>query len=236
MEEYLLPTKAQSGRKIYILHGLGGIGKTQLAIMNARKHLHTFSVIVWVNGNSTDTVLQSLAGFARRAGVSGVSDSTANTAQQAPDMRAEADTVLRWLTLERNQRWLMIFDNVDRDIQSAEEDAQAYSVTSFLPPADHGSILITTRLPSLGQIGKSTKVARLRQDQALEFLSNHSGLDPSNKGTVGLPSESERTRQLMVCRYEQACPAIRLPPARACSSGHVYARNQDGLLEVLGSV
>jgi len=33
----------------------------------------------------------------------------------------------------------MIFDNVDRDIQSAEEDAQAYSVTSFLP-VDYGSI------------------------------------------------------------------------------------------------
>jgi len=40
----------------------------------------------------------------------------------------------------------------------------------------------------------------------------------------------------MVCRYPQACPTVRLPRARACSSGHVYARNQDGLLEVLGSV
>jgi len=196
MERNLLPTKAQSGRKIHTLHGLGGIGKTQLAIAYARKHLHTYSAIVWVNGNSTDTVLQSLAGFARRAGVSGVSDPTANTAQQAPDMRAEADAVLRWLALERNRRWLMIFDNVDRDIQSAEEDAQAYSVTSFLPPADHGSILVTTRLPSMGEIGKSTEVARLRQDQALELLRNRSGLHPSSKGTVGPPSASERTRQI----------------------------------------
>jgi DNA transposition AAA+ family ATPase len=79
MERNLLPPKAQSGRKIHILYGLGGIGKTQLAIAYVRKHSHTYSAIVWVNGNSTDTMLQSLAGFARRAGVSGVLDSTANT-------------------------------------------------------------------------------------------------------------------------------------------------------------
>ena len=32
------------------------------------------------------------------------------------------------------------FDNFHRDMQSNEEDFQAYNVTSFLPEADHGSV------------------------------------------------------------------------------------------------
>ncbi|KAL9004307.1 MAG: hypothetical protein Q9188_002871 [Gyalolechia gomerana] len=172
IEENLLPTKAPDGQKIHILHGLRGIGKTQLAIAYARKHQHTYSAIVWVNSNSRDTVVQSLAAFGRRAGVSSVSQSTTGTAQQAPDINAEADAVL--------SRWLMVFDNVDRDVQYDEEDSQAYSIISFLPAADHGFILITTRLPSLGEIGKSTEVTRLGLDQALELLSNRSGLHRSS--------------------------------------------------------
>lgn len=190
MEEHLLATKAQNGRKIHIFHGLGGIGKTQLAIAYARKHQHTYTAIVWVNGYSRDTVLQSLAAFGRHSGISEASDSTANTTQQAPDTEVEADAVLRWLALEKNRRWLMIFDNVDRDIQS-DEDMQAYNVTSFVPPADHGSVLITTRLPSLGEIGKSTEITGLNPNQALELLSNRSGLHPSSSGTIRIPSECE---------------------------------------------
>jgi predicted AAA+ superfamily ATPase len=77
MERSLLPTKAQSGRKIHILHGLRGIGKTQLAIAYARKYQHTYSAIIWVNDNNIDTMLQSLGEFAGRASVNEVSISMA---------------------------------------------------------------------------------------------------------------------------------------------------------------
>lgn len=185
-----MATKAQNKRKNYIFHGLGGIGKTQLAIAYARKHQHIYSAIMWVNGYNRDTVLQSLAAFGRHAAVSGVSDSTASTTQQAPDIKAEADAVLKWLALEKNRQWLMIFDNVDRDIQS-DEDVQAYDLISFVPPADHGSVLITTRFLSLGEIGTSTEIIRLELSQALELLSNRSGLHPSSSGTIGILLECE---------------------------------------------
>ena len=184
IEQNLLPAKAPRERKIHILHGMGGIGKTQLAIAHARKHQQTYSAIVWVNGDSRDTVLQSLGTFSRHSGIRSISDPTAKVAQQAPDVEAEAEAVLRWLALKRNQRWLMILDNVDRDVTAEEENAQAYDVTSFLPRADHGSILITSRLPALGEIGTPTEVGRLNSEQALELLRDHSGLQRSNTGTV----------------------------------------------------
>jgi hypothetical protein len=192
IEEHLLATKAQNLRKIHIFYGLGGIGKTQLAIAYARKHQHIYTAIVWVNGYSRDTVLQSLAAFGRRAGISEALDSTANTTQQAPDTEVEANAALRWLALKKNRQWLMIFDNVDRDVQS-NEDIQAYDVTSFMPPADHGSVLITTRLPSLGEIGKSTEITRLKPNQALELLSNRSGLHPSSSGMIRILLNCEGT-------------------------------------------
>lgn len=181
MEQNLVPDKAPRGRKIHILHGMGGIGKTQLAIAHARKHQKTYSAIVWVNGDSTDTVLQSLAAFSRHVGIRGVPDPRV---QQAPDMEAEAEAVLRWLALERNQRWLIILDNVDRNVIAGEENTQAYDVMSFMPPADHGSILVTSRLPALGEIGASTEVGRLSSEQALELLSDRSGLQPLSTGML----------------------------------------------------
>jgi len=159
---------------------MGGIGKTQLAVAHARKHQQTYSAIVWVNGDSRDTVIQSLAAFSRHAGIGGVPDPKATIVQQAPDMEAEAEAVLPWLALEQNQRWLMILDNVDRDVTADKGDAQAYDVSSFLPPADHGYILITSRLSALREIGASTEVRRLSPKQALELLSDYSGLQSSS--------------------------------------------------------
>ena len=57
--EESLHDNAHTGRRIHVLHGLGGIGKTQLAITYTRKHQKMYSAIVWLNGNSRDTLFQS---------------------------------------------------------------------------------------------------------------------------------------------------------------------------------
>lgn len=184
MEEWLCPNQGGKKRKIYILYGLGGIGKTQLAVAFARKHQETFSAILWLNGNSNDTLIQSLAAFGRRAGIVLAREPTSTAKQRAQDVEAEAHAVLRWLAREKNHGWLAIFDNVDRDYPSRSGDYQAYDIMSFLPTADHGSILITTRLASLGEVGVSKKVQQLNLKQALELLSDRSGLPPSTQGVI----------------------------------------------------
>ena len=197
IERHLLPTQAQARRKTHVLYGLGGIGKTQLAIAHARKHQHTYSAILQVNGNGRDTVLQSLSAFGRHAGIEGVSQSAAHAAKQAPNIEAAVEAVLSWLDLEGNHRWLMIFDNVDRMVRSGEEDPQAFEVESFLPRADHGSVLITTRLPSLRGKGQSTEVESLKLDQAQELLSYHSNLRPSSHGRISVLPEPRYTRLII---------------------------------------
>ncbi len=191
MKRSLLSTKTQSERKIHILYDLRKIEKMQLMIAYARKYQHTYSVIVWVNDNSIDTMLQSLSEFAERANVSEVLISMIKKIQQTLNMRAKTNTVLRWLASKRNQRWLMIFDNVDRDMQSMKVDAQIYNITSFLSSVNHDFILIITRLSSLREIEKSIEVTRLRSNQALKLISNRSSLHQFSSDTIDILSEDQ---------------------------------------------
>ncbi len=55
-----------SQRKIVLLHGLGGIGKTQLAVASMKEHRDTYSAIFWLNGKNEDMLKQSFAGIAKR--------------------------------------------------------------------------------------------------------------------------------------------------------------------------
>ena len=185
MERNLLPN-ARNGRRTHILHGLGGIGKTQLAMAYIRKHREVYSAILWLNGNSRDTLLQSFATFGRHANINPPPKSTASTTQHTNDIEAEAEAARRWLSLQENRRWLIVVDNVDREHSSDAGDPQSYNILQFLPSADHGCVLITTRLLSLVEIGQSTEIKRLDLEQALELLGDRLGL-PRGKGMRHIP-------------------------------------------------
>jgi len=120
--------------------------------------------------------LQSLAGFATYIGIDGISKSTVKITGHGEETEEKANAVRRWLALEGNGRWLIIFNNVDRDYHTEVEDPQAYDLASFFPAADHGSILITTRLPYLREFEVATQVTRVDGDQALQILINTSRL------------------------------------------------------------
>ena len=126
--------------------------------------------------------MQSLAAFGKHANLSPVSEAAAAATQDAGDVEAEARAVLRWLALPGNRRWLMIVDNVDREYSRGDENPLAYDIQSFLPPADHEYIMITSRLPSFGEIGISREVKRLNAEQALELVCDRSGLPHDTKG------------------------------------------------------
>lgn len=134
-------------------------------------------------------MLQSLSEFAKHANVSEVLISMIKKIQQTLNMKAKTNAVLRWLALKRNQWWLMIFDNVDRDMQSMKVNAQIYNITSFLSSVDHDFILIITRLSSLKEIEKSIEVTRLRSDQALKLISNRSSLHQFSSDTINISLE-----------------------------------------------
>ena len=53
-------------QRIVVLHGLGGIGKTQLAIQYAYIHQKEYTSIWWVNASTTQTLSQGFLGIAQQ--------------------------------------------------------------------------------------------------------------------------------------------------------------------------
>jgi hypothetical protein len=53
--------RGDGGRRTVVLHGLGGIGKTQLTIAYAKRHRDNYSAVFWLNIKDEDSLKQSFA-------------------------------------------------------------------------------------------------------------------------------------------------------------------------------
>ncbi|CAG8983150.1 hypothetical protein HYALB_00014076 [Hymenoscyphus albidus] len=173
LEDSVLPAPSRPRRKVYVIHGLGGIGKTQLAIEFARKHHQRYNAVFWLNGSSRDSLCQSLVDIARKLPRD---ELTADIAQELSNPKIDVEAVIRgvhqWLSLPSNRQWLLIFDNIDRDHTNGQ-DLQSYDVKDFFPDADHGSIIITSRLSNLQRYGRGFKLSIVDDEEAMTILENN---------------------------------------------------------------
>ena len=186
----ILQPSVSSMRKVVILHGLGGIGKTQLAIQFARLHQNEFSAIFWLNGKTKEALLFSLADLLNK--LPGM-DMTIDLKTEEHIEQA-ARQVLQWLATPNNCKWLLIFDNVDKYSETEQIEGQ-YNVTKFFPSADHGSIIITTRVLRMAEIGRSYPVQKLQSSEAVTLLLESSGLRTNVTGNF-TPILSNRQKLL----------------------------------------
>ncbi|KAJ9664647.1 hypothetical protein H2201_005161 [Coniosporium apollinis] len=176
IERVLLPRRHHRRRKIFVVHGLGGMGKTQLAVEFARKHHSRFSSVFWLDGQTENSLKQSIANSASRIPEGQIAEaSRAYSTSGDGDINAVVKDVLGWLSKSDNTEWLLIFDNVDRDHRQRDADPNAYDVTHYFPGADHGSVLITTRLAYLEQLGASRGLKTVDMYQAHAIFQSRYG-------------------------------------------------------------
>ncbi|KAL7913168.1 hypothetical protein GGI35DRAFT_442193 [Trichoderma velutinum] len=193
LEKYLLPQQSlASRRKIFVLQGLGGIGKTQLAVDFARRHKNAFSAVFWLDGRSEDQIKQSLAKCAERIPELHITNGFTSGPIIREDLDAAVANVMKWLAQPDNTQWLLIFDNVDQEYEQGGATG-AYDIQQYLPTADHGSVLITTRLLRLTTLGESRLLKKVDSDLSKAILERWYGreLGPSYEGLLtrldGLP-------------------------------------------------
>jgi hypothetical protein len=168
--------KALSGdgsRHIVVLHGLGGIGKTQLAIAYAKRHKDNYSAIFWLNIKDEDSLKQSFARVARQI----LREYPLAHGLSTIDMKNldnVIDAAKAWLSLPYNTRWLIIYDNYDNPRLASNTDPTAVDITKFLPEVYQGSVLVTTRSSEveIGHLRHVTKLGDVRD--SLKILSNAS--------------------------------------------------------------
>lgn len=164
-----------SGRSCVTLHGLGGIGKTQLAITYAKRHKEKYTAIFWLNANDEDSLKLSFRDIAQQVLRHYPSTAVLSSIDQDKDLDQVISVVKDWLDSPQNTRWLMVYDNLDNPKRSDNPDKLAVDIRPFLPWSDHGSIIITTRSSQVRQ-GMRIHVQKLPDiREGLEIVSNMSG-------------------------------------------------------------
>ena len=184
--------RSGDGRQTVTLHGLGGIGKTQVAIAYAVRHRADFSAIFWLNIKDRDSVRQGFAGAARRIATNCPSSGLGGLDEEK-DLDKVVRAVNRWLDDPNNTRWLMIFDNYDNPKLPGVTNPTVIDIRSFLPEAYHGSVLITTRLAAVN-LGRQIPIKKFRNlVDGLRILSDSSGRNITAEGGLS-PTLSEYER------------------------------------------
>jgi len=92
LTQVLLPTQTnQMRRKVFIVHGLGGIGKTQLSVEFTRQHQRSYSAVFWVDGSTNERLRRSIADLASRLPQHQISEGSRNYSHRG---RANVDEVV----------------------------------------------------------------------------------------------------------------------------------------------
>jgi hypothetical protein len=127
-------------RRIAILHGLGGIGKTQLTVAYAKRYKHSYSAIFWVNIKDDNSIKQSFVKIAKQI----LRDHPSLSQLSILDMNGNVDQVEAvkwWLGLPKNTRWLLIYDNYDNPKIPGKKDTAAIDICTYFPDSHQGSII-----------------------------------------------------------------------------------------------
>lgn len=132
------------------LQGLGGIGKTHLAVEYAYRFAADYDVVWWIPADKPSTARRALADLAVRLDLGGPQTDMGELIRAALD-------ALR--TGQPYQRWLLIFDN-----------AGAPSSIASLVPGGPGHVLITSRDQTWGRNADALDVDVLSRSESIGFL------------------------------------------------------------------
>ncbi|VUC33070.1 unnamed protein product [Clonostachys rosea] len=153
------------------LYGLGGIGKTQIAIQFTYwlQRRYPDLAVYWVHASNADRFRQSYTSIAKECGIPGLEDPKNDVLPLVKD----------WLGKKDHGWWLMVVDNADdEDLFTTHQPNAASSTRSggnlgaFIPDCANGSILITTRNRMAGsRLTKNKQLIEINKLDILECVS-----------------------------------------------------------------
>jgi hypothetical protein len=185
-------------RRVFVLHGLGGIGKSQIvlkfiqkcqirtnpsryvmcsvvsiSVLTTNSHLRRFSDVFFIDATSSETIETDLRNIALAKG--------------AGDSSGDA---LRWLCRHKEE-WLLFIDNADDT---------SLNLSEYFPQCSHGNIIITSRNAETRVHApnprSNEKVGNLSPEDAKDLLLEVSGMSEDG---------SNETKKLAMTIVEVCC-------------------------------
>ncbi|KAK5637702.1 hypothetical protein RRF57_013417 [Xylaria bambusicola] len=184
--------KGDGRRQVVVIYGLGGMGKTQLAIEYMKRYMDNYSAIFWLNFKDENSIKQSFARIARQIERYYPLASGINALDEQKDLDKMIEAVKAWLSLPSNSRWLLVYDNYDNPKLPPNKNPTAVDIQEYFPESYQGSIIITTRSSQV-KIGHGIRMSKIQNlDDSLEILSTTS----KRKGLVNEPDAVNLAKQL----------------------------------------
>jgi hypothetical protein len=137
-----------------VLHGLGGVGKTQLAAEFAHRHASDYRIRWWIPAEQPAAIPGHLVALARLLGI--------------PEQADQTQTVAALLAeLGRRGDWLLVFDNAE----------DPHDLRTYWPSVDAGGrVLVTSRNPNWQPLAATLSMDVWPRADAIAFLQRRAGL------------------------------------------------------------
>jgi tetratricopeptide (TPR) repeat protein len=181
-ELHAIETALSEGQQATIVQtqaisGLGGIGKTQLALEYAYRHRAEYRYVFWALADTRDTLNAAYSEIANQLNL---------PERQQREQHRVVEAVKNWLAT--HQDWLLILDNAD-DLQM---------VRDFLPTSAPGHILLTTRAHAMGRLAERIEIKKLEEEEGISFLLRRSTLLHKNAPLKMLDTSTHETARQIV--------------------------------------
>ncbi len=145
----------------HALHGLGGVGKSQLALEYIYTHQRDYKVICWIPAERESLILAALSTLAAQLGVAPTSQESVG----APAANTAVPAVLEALrTGAPYDNWLLVFDNAE-DIDVARR---------YFPPNGPGKVIVTSRNRAWERVATPLPVNVFEREESVELLQKRS--------------------------------------------------------------
>jgi len=183
IEANLTNNDAMAITQVQAIYGLGGVGKSRLAVEYAWDALNKkkYSTVLFVRADDPETLHSNIASL--------TDTKILNLPEKAATQEEKkVNAVFRWFS--ENTKWLLIIDNADT------EDS-VNKIKEYLPQLNNGDVLITSRIRNWGASVKRESLDTISLQDAADFLIERTENDRNL--TDDDPNDAKKLAEILGC-------------------------------------